>query len=35
LTTGYQFRSLAPEGAARSEANSIFLAINRKFVLRP
>ena len=35
LTTGYQFRSLAPEGAARSEANSIFLTINRKFVLRP
>jgi hypothetical protein len=35
VTTGYQFRSLAPEGADRTEASSIFLTINRTFVLRP
>ena len=35
LTTGYQFRSLAPSGADKTEANSIYVAISRKFVLRP
>ena len=35
LTTGYQFRSLAPSAADRAEANSVYLTISRKFVLRP
>ena len=35
VTTGYQFRSLAPSGADKTAANSIYVAISRKFVLRP
>lgn len=35
LTTGYQVRSLDTSTAGRADANSVYLTLSRKFVLRP